>query len=100
MQANTQPDYIALAMMVAMLAIVAFLVLRKWLSEKNAAKKAATETTVTEPAAQPVAEAPGTGGQIKLNNVDPRTAAMVMAAVADQMGKPLNELRFISIREV
>ena len=27
-------------------------------------------------------------------------AAMVMAIVADSLGKPLNELRFISIREV
>ena len=53
-------------------------------------------------AAAPVAEipAPGTAGQLKLHDVPPKTAAMLMAIVANQMGKPLNELRFISIKEV
>ena len=44
--------------------------------------------------------APGTAGQLKLYDTDPKTAAMIMAIVADTMGKPLNELRFISIKEV
>ena len=44
--------------------------------------------------------APGSAGQLKLYNVDPKTAAMVMAIVADKMGKPINELRFLSIKEV
>ena len=44
--------------------------------------------------------APGTAGQLKLHDVEPKTAAMIMAIVADKMGKPLNELRFISIKEV
>ena len=52
-------------------------------------------------AAQPApAEAPGTAGQLKLHDVPPKTAAMLMAIVANQVGKPLNELRFISIKEV
>ena len=46
------------------------------------------------------AVAPGTAGQLKLHDVNPKTAAMIMAIVADKMGKPLNELRFISIKEV
>ena len=50
-------------------------------------------------AAEPVT-APGTAGQLKLHDVEPKTAAMLMAIVANQMGKPLNELRFISIKEV
>ena len=51
--------------------------------------------------AEPVAEAaPGTAGQLKLYDTPPKTAAMIMAIVANQMGKPLNELRFISIKEV
>ena len=50
-------------------------------------------------AAAPVA-APGTAGQLKLHDVSPKTAAMLMAIVANKMGKPLNELRFISIKEV
>ena len=49
-------------------------------------------------APQPVA--PGTAGQLKLYDVEPKTAAMIMAIVANKMGKPLNELRFISIKEV
>ena len=51
------------------------------------------------PAASPV-KAPGTAGELKLYDTDPRTAAMIMAIVADSLGKPLNELRFISIKEV
>ena len=46
------------------------------------------------------AEAPGTAGELKLYNTDPKDAAMVMAIVADSLGKPLNELRFNSIREI
>ena len=54
------------------------------------------------PAAPEVSKptAPGTAGQLKLHDVEPKTAAMLMAIVADQMGKPINELRFISIKEV
>jgi len=51
------------------------------------------------PAPAPVT-APGTAGQLKLHNVDPKTAAMLMAIVADKIGKPINELRFLSIQEV
>ena len=46
------------------------------------------------------AVAPGSAGELKLHDVEPKTAAMLMAIVADKMGKPLNELRFKSIKEV
>ena len=49
--------------------------------------------------AEPVA-APGSAGKLKLHDVEPKTAAMLMAIVANKMGKPLNELRFTSIKEV
>ena len=69
-----------------------------------AAKEAVASIPVAAPAAAaaPVAEvpAPGSAGQLKLYDVNPKTAAMIMAIVADKMGKPLNELRFISIKEV
>ena len=65
---------------------------------KEAAPVAAPAAPVAVPAAP--AEAPGTAGQLKLHDVPPKTAAMIMAIVADKMGKPLNELRFISIKEV
>ncbi len=41
----------------------------------------------------------GSQGEIKLHGVDEKTAAMLMAIVADEMQAPLNELRFLSIRE-
>ena len=48
----------------------------------------------------PAPVAPGAAGMLKLHDVEPKTAAMLMAIVADKMGKPINELRFISIKEV
>ena len=69
-----------------------------------AAKKqeaaAPAATPVVEAPAAPAPTAPGSAGNLKLYNVEPKTAAMIMAIVADKMGKPLNELRFISIKEV
>ena len=68
-----------------------------------AGKKQAATAPAPAVEAAPVAEAPtapGSAGQLKLYNVEPKTAAMVMAIVADKMGKPINELRFLSIKEV
>ena len=48
----------------------------------------------------PKEEAKGTAGTILLHDVPEREAAMVMAVVAHRLGKPLNQLRFKSIREV
>ena len=69
----------------------------------KAAKEKAAVAEVAAPApveAAPAPTAPGAAGQLKLYNVEPKTAAMIMAIVADKMGKPLNELRFLSIKEV
>ena len=71
---------------------------------KAAAKAAAAKDVLAAvpvaPAAAESPAAPGTAGQLKLHDVNPKTAAIIMAIVADKMGKPLNELRFISIKEV
>ena len=72
---------------------------------KEAPKAAAVgSTSAPAPvaaAADPTADAaPGTAGQLKLYDTPPKIAAMIMAIVANQLGKPLNELRFISIKEV
>ena len=70
---------------------------------RNKAKKAeAAEVKTAAPAAPAPAKAaaPGSAGEIKLHDVPDKTAAMLMAIVADRLGKPLNELRFISIREI
>lgn len=61
------------------------------IARRNQEKEAAPETP---------ALAPGSAGQIQLNDVPDETAAMLMAIVADELGKPLNEIRFVSIREV
>ena len=66
--------------------------------KKAAAAAAAAPAAAPAPVEAPAA--PGTAGQLKLHDVEPKTAAMIMAIVADKMGKPLNELRFISIKEV
>ncbi len=96
--ASTQPDYIALAMVAVLFVIVAVMALRK---RFGTAKKAQPEIAAAEPVAQtPAATAPGSAGTLKLHDVDPKTAAMLMAIVADKLCKPLNELRFLSIKEV
>ena len=68
-------------------------------------KKAAAAPAPAAAAPAPVAAVdapttPGSAGKLKLHDVEPKTAAMIMAIVADKMGKPINELRFISIKEV
>ncbi len=72
------------------------------LEKKNAPAPAPAPEAPPAPAPAPAPKpvAPGSAGQLKLYNVEPKTAAMLMAIVADKMGKPLNELRFISIKEV
>ena len=69
--------------------------------EAAAAVAAAPAAPVAAPAAAAsTTPAPGSAGKLKLHDVEPKTAAMLMAIVADKTGKPLNELRFISIKEV
>ena len=69
-------------------------------------KKKMPEKAAVAPAAAPAAPAapkklaPGSAGDVKIYDTDPRDAAMIMAIVADKLGKPLNELRFRSIKEV
>lgn len=64
---------------------------------KAAAPSAAAPAAPAAPSAPP---APGSAGEVKLFDVPDKEAAMIMAIVADKMGKPLNELRFKSIKEV
>ena len=90
-----------LLMCVIMIMGKIFIAKDKKKAELNAAAKATIASVpVAAPAAAPVATAPGSAGKLKLYDVEPKTAAMLMAIVADKMGKPLNELRFISIKEV
>ena len=81
------------------LLMIVVIALGKAFSVKKAAPQPEATPAPVVPAA-PAAPAPGTAGKLKLHDVAPATAAMIMAIVADKMGKPLNELRFISIKEV
>ena len=78
-------------------------ILGKAFQAAEAKQKAAAAPAAAAPAAAPAVSAdpaPGSAGKLKLHDVEPKTAAMLMAIVADKMGKPINELRFISIKEV
>ena len=89
-------DLITVGLVVLLAVVVVIAVIRR------ATKKDAVEEIV-EAAPAPVVEAPtapGSAGHLKLYGTDPKTAAMVMAIVADKLQKPINELRFISIKEV
>ena len=83
------------------LMLVVMAVGKAFSAKKKAKEEPAAAVVVEEdPAAAEKPLAPGSCGELKLYDTPPKTAAMLMAIVADQMGKPLNELRFISIKEV
>ena len=97
--------YLVVFLGLVMLMCVIFVMGKVMHKETSKAAPAAAAPAAAAPAAsaEPVAKAvpaPGSAGDFKLYNTDPRDAAMVMAIVAATLGKPLNELRFISIREV
>ena len=88
--------FFALILLMCIIKIMTFQ--RKTAPEAAPAEAAASADAASAKADKPLA--PGTAGDLKLYDTDPRDAAMIMAIVADELKKPLNELRFISIREV
>ena len=85
--------------LVVLVVLMGFIYLLSYVVRKFDGKK--KKADVSAPAAEATPQlAPGSSGSVKLNNVDDRTAAMVMAIVADEMQTPLNELKFISIKEL
>ncbi|MDR0381378.1 MAG: OadG family protein [Oscillospiraceae bacterium] len=87
---------------VVFLALVAIMALTKLqsaiiVSFQN--KRGQTDAAAPAPSA-PAAVPASTPGAVALFGVEDKTAAMLMAIVADEMKLPLNELRFISIKEV
>ena len=89
---------IVFLMLVILMGII--IVMGKIMAKKEAPVKAAPAPVAPAAPAAPKEKAPGSAGSIDLHGVDPRKAAMIMAIVADELGKPINELRFISIREI
>lgn len=89
--------FIGLILLMAMMMIMGAIMVSR---AKKAAAAAPAAAAVPAAPAAPKAPAPGSAGELKLYDTDPRDAAMVMAIVADALGKPLNQLRFKSIKEV
>lgn len=94
---------------IAIVALVAAgLIAVRLLASRRAATPSAPPTAEAEvasptqamPAGPGKVPASGSLGEVDLNSVDPRTAAMLMAIVADKIGVPLNQLRFVSIKEI
>ena len=90
---------IVFLMLIILMGII--IIMGKIMEKKQEPAKAAAPAPAAPAApAAPKEKAPGSAGSIDLHGVDPRKAAMIMAIVADELGKPINELRFISIREI
>ncbi len=90
--------YLVVFFGLVLLMVVVIIMGKIMVSRANKAK-AAVPAAPTAPAPE-VPAAPGSAGELKLYDTDPRDAAMIMAIVADTLGKPINQLRFISIKEV
>ena len=93
----TQLDNILTLGLVGLLVLVVLIIVIRRATKKDAAPVAVEEVPAA-PVEAPTA--PGSAGKLKLYGTEPKTAAMVMAIVADKLQKPINELRFISIKEV
>lgn len=69
-----------------------------------ALKKTVNPREAEPPAPEPLSTPRAAGGvpssEVCLNNVDDKTAAMLMAIVADESGIPLSELRFTSLKQL
>ena len=90
--------YLVVFLGLVMLMVVVMIMGKIMVARAKKAQAVVAEVAPVE--AAPKAEAPGTAGELKLYDTDPRDAAMIMAIVADTLQKPLNQLRFISIKEV
>ncbi|MBE6995012.1 MAG: hypothetical protein E7423_10325 [Ruminococcaceae bacterium] len=93
--------FLMLVILMAIITVMGKVVASK---EKPAANPipapAATKAVEPTPVKPLLPPAPGSAGSIDLHGVEPRKAAMIMAIVADEMGVPVNELRFKSIKEL
>ena len=90
--------FIGLSLLMAVVIIVGKIMVAKM--KKPAAAPAEKAPAAEAAPAAPKKLAPGSAGDVKIYDTDPRDAAMIMAIVANKLGKPLNELRFRSIKEV
>ena len=92
--------YLVVFLGLVLLMLVVMLQGKLMAPKKKAEAPAPASAEVKAAPAPEKKKAPGTAGELKLYDTDPKDAAMIMAIVADATGKPLNELRFLSIREI
>ena len=93
--------FIGLILLMCVVILVGKIMVSKSKAKKTAAAPAAAAAAPAPAApAKKAALAPGSAGEVKIYDTDPRDAGMIMAIVADKLQKPLNELRFVSIKEV
>ena len=90
--------FIGLSLLMCVVIIVGKIMVAKM--KKPAAEPVSAPAPAAAPAVKALPAAPGTAGEVKIYDTDPKDAAMIMAIVADKLQKPLNELRFVSIKEV
>ena len=88
-----------IALMAVIMIVGKIMVAKKSAPAATPAAAAAAAAPASAPKAVP-ALAAGVAGECKLYNVGDREAAMLMAIVANKLGKPLNTLRFKSMKEV
>ena len=96
-----------IGMLVVFAALVSLMAIIKLISAAAIAIDKGKHTELLPSAAAPapvsapragMVPAKGSQGEINLYDTDEKSAAMVMAIIADELKAPLNELRFISIR--
>lgn len=88
-----------IALMAVIMIVGKIMVAKKSAPAAAPAAAAAAAAPASAPKAVP-ALATGVAGECKLYNVGDREAAMLMAIVANKLSKPLNTLRFKSMKEV
>lgn len=88
-----------IALMAVIMIVGKIMVAKKSAPAAAPAAAAAAAAPASAPKAVP-ALATGVAGECKLYNVGDREAAILMAIVANKLGKPLNTLRFKSMKEV
>lgn len=94
-------SFIGIALVFAVLAILIVAIkLMSAIVKKLESKKSSPSSDASCEEQSGVRLAKGSCGGIKLYDVPDRTAAMIMAITADKLDLPLNQIRFISIREI
>ena len=93
--------YCVVFLMLAILIVVIQVISKvlKAVTKEDAQPAAAVSAAEAAPAPEPE-KAPGSAGELILKDVSDRDAAMIMAIVADTLGRPVNTLHFKSITKV